>query len=40
MFITGIVLLGLLICVSNAGGLSGAGSSIPVMLIFFDMEMS
>lgn len=32
--------MGLLICVSNAGGLSGAGSIIPIMLICFDMDMS
>jgi len=30
----------LLIALSNAGGLSGAGSNIPIMLIFFDMDMS
>jgi uncharacterized membrane protein YfcA len=24
---------------SNAGGLSGAGSNIPIMLIFFNMTM-
>jgi len=29
-----------LIALSNAGGLSGAGSNIPIMLIFFDMDMS
>ena len=28
-----------LIALSNAGGLSGAGSNIPIMLIFFDMDM-
>lgn len=28
-----------LITVSNMGGLSGAGSNIPIMLIFFDMNM-
>ena len=32
--------MGLLIMVSNAGGLSGAGSIIPIMLICFDMDMS
>lgn len=32
--------MALLILVSNAGGLSGAGSIIPIMLIFFDMDMS
>ena len=29
----------ILISLSNAGGLSGAGSNIPVMLIFFQLEM-
>ena len=29
----------LLIALSNAGGLSGAGSNIPIMLIFFNMKM-
>jgi len=29
-----------LIALSNAGGLSGAGSNIPIMLIFFDMDMT
>ena len=28
-----------LIALSNAGGLSGAGSNIPIMLIFFNMTM-
>lgn len=31
--------MALLICLSNAGGLSGAGSIIPLMLICFDMDM-
>ena len=35
----GTVLMIILIALSNAGGLSGAGSNIPIMLIFFDMEM-
>jgi hypothetical protein len=39
MFITGLVLMSILICLSNAGGLSGAGSNIPIMLIFFEMDM-
>jgi uncharacterized membrane protein YfcA len=29
----------ILIALSNAGGISGAASTIPVMLIFFDLEM-
>jgi uncharacterized membrane protein YfcA len=36
----GTVLMLILIALSNAGGLSGAGSNIPIMLIFFDLEMS
>lgn len=36
----GTVLMLILIALSNAGGLSGAGSNIPIMLIFFDMDMS
>jgi len=35
----GIVLMFILIALSNAGGLSGAGSNIPIMLIFFNMTM-
>ena len=35
----GIVLMAFLIALSNAGGLSGAGTNIPIMLIFFGMEM-
>lgn len=35
----GTVLMLMLIGLSNAGGLSGAGSNIPIMLIFFDMDM-
>jgi uncharacterized membrane protein YfcA len=35
----GCVLMWLLIALSNAGGLSGAGSNIPIMLIFFGLEM-
>merc|ERR1711957_131370 len=30
----------ILITLSNAGGLSGAGSNIPIMLIFFDLSMN
>lgn len=39
-FITGIICMAVLICLSNAGGLSGAGSIIPLMLICFDMDMN
>lgn len=39
MFISGLVLMSVLICLSNAAGLSGAGSIIPIMLIFFNMDM-
>ena len=35
----GCVLMYILIALSNAGGLSGAGSNIPIMLIFFSLEM-
>ena len=35
----GCVLMAILIALSNAGGLSGAGSNIPIMLIFFDLSM-
>jgi len=37
--IIGFVLMVILITLSNAGGLSGAGTNIPIMLLFFDMEM-
>jgi len=33
------VLMFLLIALSNAGGLSGAGSNIPIILIFYSMHM-
>ena len=36
----GLVLMFILIALSNAGGLSGAGSNIPIMLIFFQLDMS
>lgn len=39
MEIIGVVLMAILIALSNAGGLSGAGSNIPIMLIFFDLSM-
>ena len=39
-FIIGLILMSMLILLSNAGGLSGAGSIIPLMLIFFDMDMA
>lgn len=35
----GLLLLFTLVCLSNAGGLSGGGVTIPIMLIFFDMDM-
>ena len=35
----GLFLMCILIALSNAGGLSGAGSNIPIMLIFFNMSM-
>lgn len=38
--IIGTILMMILITLSNAGGLSGAGSNIPIMLIFFDMGMA
>ena len=38
--IIGSILMMILIILSNAGGLSGAGSNIPLMLIFFDMGMT
>ena len=40
MEITGLILMAILIALSNAGGLSGAGSNIPLMLIFFNMNMT
>ena len=36
---TGVFLLVALVTLSNAGGLSGGGVTIPIMLMFFDMEM-
>ena len=36
----GLLIMSLFIALSNAGGLSGAGTNIPIMLLFFDMEMS
>jgi len=39
MEITGCFLMVLLITLSNAGGMSGAGSNIPIMLIFWGMTM-
>ena len=38
--IIGTILMMILITLSNAGGLSGAGSNIPIMLIFFNMGMA
>jgi len=40
MQIIGCFLMVLLITLSNAGGMSGAGSNIPIMLIFFKMDMA
>jgi hypothetical protein len=39
MKIIGCFIIMLMITTSNAGGLSGGGSIIPVMLIFFEMDM-
>lgn len=39
MEIAGTIIMAILIALSNAGGLSGAGTNIPIMLIFFDMDM-
>lgn len=37
--IVGCIILFTFIALSNAGGLSGAGSIIPIMLIFYDLHM-
>ena len=39
MHTIGLILMAFLIALSNAGGLSGAGSNIPIMLIMFNMNM-
>ena len=39
MEIIGLVIMIILMILSTAGGLSGAGSNIPLMLIFFKMPM-
>lgn len=39
MEFSGTVLMFILIALSNAGGLSGGGTNIPIMLIFFEMNM-
>ena len=39
MDIIGCVLMFILIGVSNAGGTSGAGSNIPLLLIFYGLDM-
>lgn len=39
MEITGLVIMVILMILSIAGGLSGAGSNIPLMLIFFNLPM-
>jgi len=38
--ITGSIMMFLLILVANMGGLSGAGTNIPIMLICYDMNMN
>lgn len=38
--ISGSVLMFVLIMVANMGGLSGAGTNIPIMLICYDMDMN
>lgn len=40
LFIVGCISMFFLILVSNAGGLSGAGSIIPIMLVCFSMTMT
>lgn len=40
MELIGTIVMAFLIALSNAGGLSGAGSNIPIMLIFFDLNMN
>lgn len=40
MEVIGMIIMAFLITLSNAGGLSGAGSNIPIMLIFFNMKMA
>ena len=35
----GLVLMCTLLVLSSAGGISGAGSTVPIMLIFFDQSM-
>ena len=37
--VIGLILMIILITLSSAGGLSGAGSNIPIMLIFFKLSM-
>jgi hypothetical protein len=39
MEILGAVIMFIMIALSNAGGLSGAGSNIPIILIFFNLNM-
>lgn len=39
MEVIGLVIMVILIALSVAGGLSGGGSNIPLMLIFFGMGM-
>jgi len=40
MEVAGSILMYILITLSNMGGLSGAGSNIPIMLIFFSLSMA
>ena len=35
----GIIIMFIMIAISNAGGISGAASVIPVMLIFYGLEI-
>ena len=37
--IPGTIIMFIMIALSNAGGLSGAGSNIPVILIFYKLTM-
>jgi hypothetical protein len=39
MEIAGLIVMFIMIAISNAGGISGAGSNIPVMLIFYKLKM-
>ena len=39
MEIAGLIIMFLMIAISNSGGISGAGSNIPVILIFYNLKM-